>query len=82
MAAYSVGGTLVDLTKDKVRDALVGVVPEPVIKHGVEIGGQVYPVVQALEAASGVPRRQMRSARARAVLKDLGFRLILVAPRT
>lgn len=54
-------------------------VAEPVQKHAVRIGGHLYPVVQVLERATSVPRADTRSARARAVLKQLGFALLEVA---
>lgn len=46
------------------------------------MNGRLFPVVQALEAASGVPRRATRSARARAVFTALGMRLVDLGPGT
>lgn len=54
-------------------------VAEPVQKHAVRIGGQLYPVVQVLERATSVARAETRSARAQAVLQQLGFTLLEVA---
>lgn len=82
MATFTVAGRQVDMTPESVAAALRGVEPEPVQKHGVEVEGRLYPVVQALEAASGVPRADTRSATARRHLAALGMRLVQVAPRT
>lgn len=76
MGRFVVAGTTVELTAPGVAAALRGVAPEPVVKHAVDVGGQLFPVVQALEAASGVPRASTRSARARAVLTALGMWLV------
>lgn len=64
------------LSQDAVVNAMRGVTPEPVGVHGIRIDGKVFPVVQVLEKATGIPRVKTRSARARAVLRDLGFSLV------
>lgn len=66
----------VELTAEGVRRSLRNVDPEPVFTHAVRIDGRLFPVVQALEVASGITRGQTRSARARDVLTRLGFELI------
>lgn len=76
MRTFQIAGKAVELNPELVRQRLKGVVPESVSVWGVEVNGTVYPVVQALEIASGVPRGATRSARARAVLGDLGFKMI------
>ncbi len=73
---FMVAGRAVTIGPDDVRQALRDLPPEPVQVWAVEVDGTLYPVVQALEAASGVPRGSTRSARARDVLAALGFRLI------
>lgn len=75
---FMVAGRAVTIGPDDVRQALRDLPPEPVQVWAVEVDGTLYPVVQALEAASGVPRGSTRSARARHVLSALGFRLIRV----
>jgi hypothetical protein len=75
---FVVAGRAVTVSADDVRQALRDLPPEPVQVWGVEVDGTLYPVVQALEAVSGVPRGSTRSARARDVLSALGFRLIRV----
>ncbi len=74
MGEYTVGGRRVQLDHDSVVRRLREVRPEPIAVHAVEIGGRLFPVVQALEVASGVPRSATRSARARQILRSLGFR--------
>ena len=75
---FVVAGRSITISPDDVRRALRGVSPEPVQVWAVQVDGRSYPVVQALEAATGVPRSATRSARARDVLTALGFRLIRV----
>lgn len=76
---FSVAGRAVSLTRHAVEAAMKDAVAEPVHKHAVRIGGNLYPVVQVLERATSVPRAETRSARARAVLQQLGFTLVDVA---
>jgi hypothetical protein len=68
---FRIAGHDVDLTADVVRRRLKGVVPEPIQVWWVEIDAVRYPVVQVLEVASGIPRGQTRSVRAREVLAKL-----------
>jgi len=72
---FQIAGHSVEFKADTVRQRLRGVGPEKIQVWGVEIDGRMYSVVQALEAASGVPRGVTRSARARWVLGALGFRV-------
>jgi hypothetical protein len=78
MPEFIIAGRKVRLSPASVRAALQSVQPEPVAKHAIEIDGRLYPAVQALEAASGVPRAETRSARARQVFAALGFRLVVL----
>ena len=75
---FVIAGRSVTLTAADLRVALRGTRPERVQVWGVEVDGVLFPVVQALEAATGIPRGETRSARARAVLSALGFRLVRV----
>ncbi len=58
MPLYRIAGRDVALTPDEVRRSLRAVVPELPQKHAVDIDGRLFPVVQALEVASRVPRAQ------------------------
>ncbi|HVE46426.1 MAG TPA: hypothetical protein VNA57_06730 [Acidimicrobiales bacterium] len=80
MATFTVAGRSVTLTVDDVATALRSVAPEPIQKHGVEVEGRLYPVIQALEAASGVPRAETRSKTATMVFTALGMRLVQLGP--
>lgn len=80
MPDFTVAGRRITLTKEDVTAALRSVTPEPIQKHAVEVEGRVYPVVQALEAASGVPRADTRSKTARMVFTGLGMRLVQLGP--
>lgn len=76
MPDFQIGGRLVHLETTNVIDRLRGIAPEAIGFHAVMIEGRPYPVVQALEVASGVPRGLTRSVRARHVLGSLGFVLV------
>lgn len=56
-----------------VERQLNGVAPEPLRKHAVRINATWYPVMQAFEASTGVPRREFISHAARRHLAALGF---------
>ncbi len=50
--------------------------PEPVRQHGVRIGEVVYPVKQAFELATGLPRTEFTTHIARRHLAALGFEVV------
>lgn len=75
---FVVAARTVTISPEDVRQVLRGLRPEPVQVWAVEVDGRLFPVVQALEAVTGVPRASTRSAGARSVLTALGFRLIRV----
>ncbi len=75
---FLIAGRTLTISPDDVREGLRGLGPEPVQVWAVEVDGTLFPVVQALEAATGIPRASTRPARARAVLTALNFRLIRV----
>jgi hypothetical protein len=70
---FTLSGERFRLTRQQVVDALRGIEPEPVRTYGVEIGGVVYPVKQALAAACGARRGRFISTAAARVLQRLGF---------
>lgn len=76
MTRFVIAGRSVDLDHVTVVRRLSGVRPEPTTKHAVDVDGVYFPVVQALEVVSGVPRHETRSARARDVFTRLGFRVV------
>ena len=60
-------------TVRQIEAALEGVPPEKVRVRGVEIGGQVYPVVQAFAVAFGLDHADCRTDLAHRVFRHLGF---------
>jgi hypothetical protein len=65
-----------ELSRDQVDSRLDGVAPETISKHAVRVNGAWFPVVQAFEVASGVPRRHYVSSTARRHLAALGYELV------
>lgn len=72
---FTMDGRFFELRRSEVEKALVGVAPEPVRSHSVQIGGIWFPVKQVLEEATGVDRSDFISTAARRQLKKLGFPL-------
>ena len=72
---FTLNGRRLDVTAEQVRQR-VDAFPEPVRQHGVRIDGVVYPVKQAFELATGVPRAEFTSHIARRHLAALGFELV------
>lgn len=71
--SFTLNGTRYELLRSTVDDRLRGVPPEPVRTHGVCINDTWYPVKQAFEAATGVPRSEFISHAARRYLEALGY---------
>ncbi len=72
---FTMDGRHFELRRSEVERVLVGVVPEPVRSHSVQICGTWFPVKQVLEQATGVDRSDFISTAARRQLKKLGFPL-------
>ncbi len=73
---FIVQGRQVELDRSRVEALLSGVAPEPVQKHGVRVHNAVYPVKQALEAVTGIPRSDFTSQTARRLLAGVGLELV------
>ena len=73
MIRFTVSGHQVELTADDVRHGLRDIRPELVQEYGVQVGPRVYPVKQAFEAATGIPRSVFTTQAARRHLVALGF---------
>jgi hypothetical protein len=73
MIRFTVSGHRVELTADDVRHRLRDTRPEPVQQYSVQVGSRVYPVKQAFEAATGIPRPTFTTQAARRHLATLGF---------
>lgn len=70
---FTLNGRGYELTRDEVVDRLADVWPDAVRKHAVRIGESWYPVIQAFEVATGIPRSEFMSNTARRHLAALGF---------
>lgn len=70
---FVVGGQEHDLTKEQVSNAMLGVQPEEVRTHLVELHHTVYPPKQVFAAATGRQRQTFTTLEAQRVLKRLGF---------
>lgn len=70
---FTQGGKVYALTKGQVVQALLGVSPEPIRTHWVEINGTRYPVKQAFARATKLDRLDFATNQARSHLRRLGF---------
>jgi hypothetical protein len=73
---FTLNGRRLSLTAEIVQRHLVDAEPEPVRQHAVRVGQRIYPVKQAFELATGVPRGEFTSHIARRHLAALGFELL------
>lgn len=73
---FVLNGESFSMVRSQVEVALADVAPEPLRKHGVRVGGVVYPVKQAFALATGVPRTNFQSQTARRLLARLGFDVV------
>jgi hypothetical protein len=74
---FTVNGRLLELSAEDVRLKLRDVRPEPLHQYAIQIGLAIYPVKQAFEVATGVPRREFTTQVARRVFAALDFELIV-----
>jgi hypothetical protein len=70
---FTQGGKLYVLTKGQVVQALLGVPPEPIRAHWVDVNGTRYPVKQAFARATKLDRLDFATNQARKHLRSLGF---------
>ncbi len=70
---FTHGGKIYVLTKGQVVQALLGVSPEPIRAHWVDINGTRYPVKQAFGRATKLDRLDFATNQARNHLRSLGF---------
>lgn len=73
---FVLNGVSYHIDPDVVIERVRGTHPEPVRAHGVRIGGVMYPVKQAFELASNVPRAGFTSHTAIRHLRALGFEIL------
>lgn len=73
---FVLNGAVYRLDTDTVIERVRGVPPEPVRAHGVRVDGVAYPVKQAFELASSIPRAEFTSHTAMRHLRRLGFDIV------
>jgi len=71
--SFTQGGKIYALTKGQVVQSLLGVSPEPIRTHWVDINGTRYPVKQAFARATKLDRLDFATNQARNHLRSLGF---------
>ena len=79
--SFTLNGVRYTLSAEDVAHRLRDVSPEGVRQLAVRIGDTLYPVKQAFEAATGVPRSEFTSHVARRHLASLGFDVVGVTDR-
>ena len=75
---FTIGKRRIELTKEKVVEALKGLEPEPLrgrAKYYVELEGKKYPVKQVVVAVTGLSKESFATEQAVRVLKALGFKV-------
>lgn len=70
---FAVNGQRFELSRSDVVNCLADVAPDTIRKHAVKVNGTWFPVIQAFEAATGIPRSEFISHTARRHLAALGF---------
>ncbi|MEV4260561.1 hypothetical protein [Kribbella sp. NPDC049584] len=80
---FILNGHHYDLSREDVANRLTGVAPDTIRKHAVRVNGTWFPVTQAFEVATGVPRSEFMSNTARRHLSALGYEVAGdLVPRT
>src|SRR3954468_19502014 len=80
---FTLNGHRYELAREDVESRLVDVAPEAIRKHSVIVNGTWFPVIQAFEAPTRIPRSEFMSNTARRHLAALGYEVAGdVEPRT
>lgn len=80
---FTLNGQRHELSRDDVESRLADVAPDAIRKHAVMVNGTWFPVIQAFEVATGIPRSEFMSNTARRHLAALGYEIAGdVEPRT
>jgi hypothetical protein len=77
-----IAGRKVELDKRGVERRLRRVLPEPIRKHYVVVGGRRYPPKQVVGEVTGIDRADFTTHQARSILRRLGFPTARVSPPT
>jgi len=70
---FTLNGQRYELTREDVDSRLTDLAPDAIRKHAVKVSGTWFPVIQAFEAATGIPRSEFISHTARRHLAALGY---------
>lgn len=70
---FTLNGDRYELSRADVESRLTGVIPKAIRKHAVRVNGTWFPVTQAFETATGIPRSEFISHTARRHLASLGY---------
>jgi hypothetical protein len=73
---FTVNGEQFELAEEDVRRELHDVRPEPPHQYAIQIGSALYPVKQAFEVVTGVPRSAFTTQVARRVFAAMGFDVV------
>lgn len=73
---FTLAGRRRSLTRQEAEGLLRSTTPEMIRKYAVDVGGQLYPVKQALSLITGIPRADFQSQQARHVLREMGFEVV------
>ena len=79
---FTAKGKKINATEVQVERGLLGVEPERIRVHGVEINGRDYPVRQAMAAAFDLKRRDCFPSVGARVFEQLGFHVFTRPPRS
>ena len=77
--AFRLSGREVRLTRHDIIERMSQEEPEPIQQWAVDVEGRWFPVKQVLAKATGVPRADFISHRARDILRRLRFRVVDMA---
>lgn len=70
---FTLNGHRYDLSREDVANRLAGIAPDTIRKHAVRVNDTWFPVIQAFEVATGIPRSEFMSNTARRHLAALGY---------
>jgi hypothetical protein len=68
-----ISGQRFELDRERIEEAVVGVLPEPVHEHYVVVHSRRFPPKQVLSIATGLDRADFTTHQARRILRRLGF---------
>src|SRR3546814_18162779 len=70
---FTLDGQRYELSREGVESRLLDVAPDAIRKHAVRVNDTWFPVIQAFEVATGIPRSELMSNTARRHLAALGY---------